>query len=257
MQEGKKEKPNASNDWPRMPPKLPKQRTDLHRVNRLVHPMSNPKVASGEFAGEQRTNIRMSKLARIMQTSSAKSNWGEMAKMLFRSDPNSGRKQENQKLLPLQSATAEAAASSSYGIDQMQYLLFLMLVISVAEKRTQEVYGQDFAQRCDAISKRYNLNDDEYWKDGMTPAEWNDLNREFEERSLEILLQTLREYHQEEIAHLVETDGAEDFFQIIKNIRAQFLHVLTNSDSGSTNPLSTQSGSLPETLQSAEKDQDY
>jgi hypothetical protein len=254
-QKGKKEKRNVSNDSRKMPQNLPNSKPLPLLTHHLKKPMSKRKTDSATFVGGQRTNIRMSKLARSMQTSASKRNWSEMVKMLFRSDPAGGRKQELRKLVSLKAGPGlHDLASSSYSIDQVQYLLFLMLVISISEKRTQELYAKDFAQRCDAISKRYHLEDDQYWKDGTAPLEWNELSVEFEEHSLRILLQTLREYHQDDIAHLIESDGSEDFFQIINNIRAQFLLVLGNFDSGTSNPLSTQSGSLPETVQSSGKD---
>src|ERR1043166_2600468 len=146
--------------------------------------------ASDALTGEQRTNIRMSKLARTMQTAVAKTNWTEMVKMLFRSDPHSGRKDEIRKLTFLESHSL-LPHQATYSIDQVQYLFSLMLIISIAEKQTQEMYRQDFAQRCDAIGKEHKLADDEYWKDGAAPKEWNELAREFEKASLRILIETL------------------------------------------------------------------
>jgi len=143
--------------------------------------------------------------------------------------------------------------SSSYNFDQAQYLLLLMLIISIAEKRTQDLYVQNFAQRCDAIGKEHDLGDDEYWQNEAVPAEWSELNREFEEASRRILVETLSEYHQQEIAKLIETEGAEDFFEIIRNIRVQFSRVFTNSDPDNTHPPTDQSGSFPETLLSFRK----
>jgi len=173
--------------------------------------------------------------------------------MLFRADPHSGRKEESRKMISLNDSPSLPFQAASYSIDQIEYLLLLMLIISIAEKRTQELYDQEFAQRCDAILKKYNLQDDEYWKDRTTPSEWQDLNREFEKASLRILIETLSEYHQQEIADLIQTEGAEDFFEIIKNIRVQFAQVLTNSDPGTPNTQRSKSGAFPETLQSLQK----
>jgi len=219
----------------------------------MPRPMANSKPRiSGVLAGEQRTNIRMSKLARVLQTSAAKTNWSETVKMLFRADPSGGRNDEIGKMISIGLGSNKGDdVAASYSIDQLQYLLFLMLVISIAEKRTQDIYGQDFSQRCDAISKRYGLKDDEYWPDGGEPAEWKELNQEFEKRSLEILLETLSEYHHQEIASMIESEGLEEFFQIIKSIRTQFLRMLKTSEPGRMLRLSTESGSIPETLNSA------
>jgi hypothetical protein len=252
MQRGKKGKPNASNVSLKMPQKRISLKAAVLRKHRKTNLMTKPKSASNP-AGNQRTNIRMSKLARATQTSAAKTNWTDMVKMLFRADPHSGRKEEVRKLISLKHGPVLPVQAASYSIDQIEYLFLLMLIISIAEKRTQELYAQEFSQRCDAIGKKYNLQDDEYWKDGTAPSEWHELNREFEKASLRILIETLSEYHQQEIADLIQTDGPEDFFEIIKNIRVQFVRVLTDSDPGGPNMQRSKAGSFPETLQSLHK----
>src|ERR1043166_852475 len=91
---------------------------------------NNAKRASNALLGEQRTNIRMSKLARTMQTAAAKINWSEMVKMLFRADPHSGRKDEIRKLIS-PGFESSLPYQASYSIDQVQYLLSLLLIISI------------------------------------------------------------------------------------------------------------------------------
>lgn len=188
--------------------------------------MTKRKNKQGLLIEDQRTSIRTSKVARTIQSAAAKTNWNEMAKMLFRVDPNHGRQDEIRKLLSSGNKTAITEdARAAFGVDQHQYALILMLIISIAEKRTQELYEKTFSQRCDAISKNHDLKDDQYWTAGKAPAEWEDLNTEFEQRSTQILLETLKEYHQDEIAEMVQTDGAEPLYNIIKGIKARFLNL--------------------------------
>jgi hypothetical protein len=103
-----------------------------------------------------------------------------------------------------------------------------MVIISIAEKRTQEIYEKNFSQRCDAISKTHDLKDNEYWSSGKVPAEWDELNAEFEQCSNKILVDTLREYDQEEIADLVQDDGPEQIFNVIQNIKSRYLNAIKN-----------------------------
>lgn len=191
----------------------------------------------------------MSKLARAVQSAAAKTNWNDMVKVLFRADPNQGRPGVMRTLTSTGKHSAEAGGSTSYSLDQFQYILTLMLIVSIAQKRTQEMYGQGFADRCDDISKDHQLQDDQYWATGNVPGEWLDLNNEFEQRSQKILLETLREYHQDEIADLVEADGADQLFSIIRNVRSQFMKVLENSAPATENATAPKVGSIPETLQ--------
>jgi hypothetical protein len=207
--------------------------------------MTKRKRQAVPFSGDQRISIRMSKVSRMLQSTAAKTNWEQMVKLLFRTDPDGGRKEEIGKLLPL-----SRPGRASYGSDQLQYMLFLMLVISIAEQRTQESYGKDFAERCDQISKQHELKDDEYWKDGQVPPEWEELNHEFEQNSLSILIQTLKEYNQNDIASLVEKGGLEQLFEILKSIKSQFLRVLKNAEPGTSDRFG-HSGSIPEALQSS------
>jgi hypothetical protein len=192
----------------------------------------------------------MSKAARGLQGRASNSNWTELVKMLFRTDPHGGRKQEILRLFPVTPISNEGDAHfPSYTEDQWQYLLFLLLVISIAEKRTGDMYARDFAERCDSISKCHDLKDHEYWDEGKAPIEWNKLNEEFEKRSLEILLQTLNEYQQQEIATLViKANGLDEFFLIIRNIRAQFMRMLKVYAQGDAAPHTANFGSIPETL---------
>ena len=194
----------------------------------------------------------MSKLARAVQAATTNTKWSEMARMLFRADTNLGRREETGRLRSEQKKSAIVEnAGASYNTDQLQYILILMLILTTAEKRSQEMYQQSFAARCDAISNAYDLKDDQYWADGKVPAEWDQLDAEFEQRSLQILLDALREYHLDEVADLIQTDGPEQLFDIIRNIETQFLNVLKYPPAGISEAGSAESGSIPETLQSS------
>lgn len=212
--------------------------------------MKKSKTAASPSADKnRRTNIRMSKLGRSIQSSTAETNWGEMVKMLFEADPNGGRKAENRRLISLRSRSPESTNHASYSNDQMQYILFLMLIVSTAEKRIQELYRKEFSDRCDAISKQHGLKEDEYWPEGKEPEEWQNLNKEFEQQAIRIHLKTLREYHQDEIADMVEADGLEELFAIMTTIRSQFVTMLKNFQGTSERQLGTD-GAIPEMLQS-------
>lgn len=210
--------------------------------------MTTSKKALGVFSGDQRTSICMSKLGRTLQSSAAKANWNEMVKMLFWADPHQGRPGEIRKLVPF-ADSSQVVDGASYNPDQFQYILMLMLIISTAEKRTEELYGRLFSERCDAISKEHELQDDQYWTAEKVPAEWVDLNAEFEQRSRQILLATLREYHQDEIADMVESDGPDQLFSIIQKVKSQFLNLLENVTPGAETETYSRKGSIPETLQ--------
>jgi len=93
------------------------------------------------------------------------------------------------------------------------------------------------------------LTEDQYGIDGKTPAEWQQLDVEFEKRSLQILMETLREYSMDEIADHVKAAGARQFLEIIGNIEAQFIKVLTRPIAGLLNRTMGERGSIPETLQ--------
>lgn len=212
--------------------------------------MMNRKKGLGSSSGDQQTSINMSKLARAVQSAAAKTNWNEMVKVLFRADPHQGRPSAMRTLTSSGKHSPGVAGSiASYSLDQFQYILTLMLIISVAEKRTQEMYGQGFADRCDDISKDHQLQDDQYWTIGNVPGEWSDLTTEFEQRSQKILLETLREYHQDEIADLVESNGPDQLFSIIRSVKSQFLKVLENSAPAAETAIESKEGSIPETLQ--------
>ena len=175
-----------------------------------------------------------------------------MAKILFSADDNLGRRQEAGKLLLLRNRSiGKERVSPSYSTDQLQYMLLLMLILTTAEKRTQEMYEESFASRCDAVSKAHSLKDDEYWIDGSVPSAWKKLDAEFERRSLQILLDTLREYHLNELADQVQSQGSEQLFDIIRNIENQFLSVLKYPDARGLKASDSKGGSLPETLQSS------
>jgi hypothetical protein len=203
-----------------------------------------------DFSADQRTNIRMSKLARAMGSVTAQTNWKRMAQVLFRADPHLDRQEKIRALLfpncPLQPGEA---SDSSYGTDEFQSILILMLVISIAEKRTQELYQKEFSRRCDEISTKYGLKDDQYWDEGKAPAEWEELSAKFEQQSLAILVQTLREYGQTAIADLVNTDGAEEFFCLIGSLKGQFMKVLdTFHPEAAEDRTELKQASLPEAL---------
>jgi hypothetical protein len=196
------------------------------------------------------TSIRMSKVARSIQTASAKTNWTEMTKLLFWADWDQSRHDEVVRLhLYGRRKRPEEEANPSYNVDQLQYILILMLVLTTAEKRTQEMYRLEFAQQCDQISVTHGLSEDQYWKDDKTPEEWRQLDVEFEKRSLQILLETLREYSMDEIAEHVQVAGARQFLEIIGNIEAQFVKVITHPIAGMLNRSMGERGSIPETLQ--------
>jgi hypothetical protein len=215
--------------------------------------MKKVRSAKDPLASDQRTNIRMSKIARELQSAAAKTKWEDMVKLLYRADPFSGRNDVIRKMIFEDKYSQNTASDrSSYSMDQLQYALFLMLIISVAEKRTQELYGHEFAQRCEDISREHRLRDNEYWTIGQVPAEWKALDHEFEQNSLRILLETLRAYHQNEIADLVETGGLEQLFDIIKTIKFQFAKVLSHATPGTSYQLG-QAGAVPETLQSSRR----
>lgn len=202
--------------------------------------------------GSQKTHLRTSKLSRAIQSATARTNWTEMAKILFSADDNLGRRQESGKLISLRNRSIRKDESTaSYSTDQLQYTLLLMLVLTTAEKRTQELYQERFASRCDAISNAHSLKDDQYWADDGIPPAWKELDAEFERCSLQILIDTLREYQLNDLADRVQTEGSEQLFEIIRNIESQFLTVLKHPDQEGLTANASGSGSLPETLQSA------
>lgn len=209
----------------------------------------NNKLGLGIFSGNRRTSIRMSKLARTLQTAAAKTNWEETVKMLFWADMDRGRSNEVRKMVSLENRDATRGAAESYSSDQFQYMLLLMLIISIAEKRTQDIYNKEFADRCDVISKDHDLQDDRFWEDGNVPPEWEALNQEFEDRSMKILQETLQEYGQNDLANLIKTDGPDQLFNIVDTVRSQFFKVLENSRLGNESPNSEKDNSIPESLQ--------
>jgi hypothetical protein len=200
--------------------------------------------------GKHKTSIRMSKTARSVQSTVAKTNWTDMAKSLFRADVDPGRRDALVRL-HLQNRKRLVEEHPSYNIDQLQYILLVMLVLTTAEKRTQEMYQRDFSQRCDQISATHGLLEDQYWIDGEIPLEWQTLDNEFEKRSVQILLDALREYSLDEIADQVETSGARQFLEMIGNIEPQFIKVLTEPIAGLFTRSLGKHGSIPETLQTA------
>jgi len=188
----------------------------------------------------------MSKLARTRQGITAETNWSEMVKVLFWADANNGRRSEIRKLF-LENRSATTDTITSYNPDQFQYTLVLLLVISTAEKRVQELYQERFAEHCDAISREHQLKDDQFWT-GEMPAEWTTLEQEFDQESLKIYLAVLREYSLDDVAMLVEADGLDQLFNIIESLKSQFLRALENSDA-TKQKAASESGSFPESLQ--------
>ena len=118
--------------------------------------------------------------------------------------------------------------NTNYSGGQLHYTVILMVIISIAEKRTEEHYEKNFSSRCDAISKTYDLKDDQYWTSDRVPAEWEKLNTEFEQDSRRILVDTLREYDQKEIADLVQQHGPDQIFNVIQKIKSQYLKAIKN-----------------------------
>ena len=205
------------------------------------------KIPSISLQSSGRTNIRMSKRGRALQTSTAQLNWGEMVKMLFEVDPNGGRKAENGRLISLRRNLPEIDKQASYANDQIQYILFLTLIVSTAEKRIDELYRKSFAEKCDAISESHGLKDEEYWPEGKEPEEWQNLNDQFEKEAIQIHLATLREYHQNEIADMVEHHGLEQLFDIMSTIRSQFVAMIKSFQGNAEGQFGSE-GTLPEML---------
>lgn len=166
---------------------------------------------------------------RIIQSAAAKTNWNEMAKMLFRTDGDQSKQGEIGELIsPQEKLTIAGFNNANYSSGQLHYTIILMVIVSIAEKRTEELYEKNFSQRCDEISKQYDLKDDQYWTWDQIPAEWEKLNAEFERDSSKILVDTLREYDQKEIADLVQEDGPEQIFNVIQRIKSGYLDALKN-----------------------------
>jgi hypothetical protein len=174
-----------------------------------------------------------------------------MAKILFWGDPDRGRHDEVTRLLSEgKKRIPSAPANASYGGDQLQYLLTVMLILTVAEKRTEFLYQRDFAKRCDDISDRYGLENNQYWSDEEIPAEWKALDAEFEQQSSQILLVTLKEYQLDDIAERVRTKGPKQLYDIVANLKDQFFKVLKHFAEGNSAGTSGKIGSIPETLES-------
>lgn len=66
----------------------------------------------------QFTNIRMSKLDRLRESAKAKTNWSEMAKMLFRNDDDQSRQKEMGNFISPEGKLLIAALNSpAWGAD--------------------------------------------------------------------------------------------------------------------------------------------
>ncbi len=187
--------------------------------------MKTARKSSAASKSRSRLNIRMSRVSRILQSEMAKANWSEMAKMLFRSDHDEGRVTATGKLPKYRRQSSVFEKSLESTTDRRQYFLVLMFILTIAEKRSQEVYQREFAERCDAISLAHGLKESDYWKDGNIPAEWQILDKEFEKRSIQILLSTLREYSMTEIADQIEHGGPNEFTKLINNVESQVLSI--------------------------------
>lgn len=189
--------------------------------------MKNP--VSEDTSKNQSTNIRMSKLDRIAQSEKAQTNWREMAKILFVTEETQNKPMEIRTgILPEEKMVIAGFNQTGYKSGPFHDLLILMVIISVAEKRTQEIYQKDFSERCDNISVAHDLKDDHYWPAGKVPVAYEDLNLEFEQRSNQVLIATLREYNQNQIADLVEKDGPEQIFTVIQDIKGRYLDAIKN-----------------------------
>jgi hypothetical protein len=177
----------------------------------------------------QLTNIRMSKMDRLIQSAAAKTNWNEMAKMLFRTLGSQGPQGKISEFISPQETLAMGGFNNTnYSSGQLHYTVILMVIISIAEKRTEDHYEKNFSLRCDAIRKVYALKDDQYWTSDRVPTEWEKLNTEFEQDSRRILVDTLREYDQKEIADLVQQHGPDQIFNVIQKIKSQYLKAIKN-----------------------------
>ena len=198
----------------------------------------------------QRIDLGKSKLARMAESAVTSSNWSEMAKLLFCVDRNQGRQEEIEKLVHERRFPHSATNTPSYSSDQVQYVLLLMMVLMTAENRTQQVYREEFAQRCDQISSAHGLKDEQYWIQGSIPAEWQSLSDEFENRSTQILIATLREYNLNDFANLIERDGPGQFLEIIQKLEVQFLNIIQSTTFRLSEMSTEPDGSLPEILQS-------
>jgi hypothetical protein len=171
----------------------------------------------------------MSKQNRILQTETAKTNWREMAKILFVTEENQDEQIDTGKQIPTEECLMIAGFKNTNQNDgPFHNILILMVIVSVAEKRTQEIYESHFAERCNAISVAHDLKDDHYWPAGKVPVAYEDLNAEFERCSNQILIDTLREYDQNEIADLVQKDGPEQIFNVIQNAKSRYLDAIRN-----------------------------
>jgi hypothetical protein len=177
----------------------------------------------------QLTNIRMSKMDRLIQSAAAKTNWNEMAKMLFRTlGSQSPKGKISEFISPQETLAMGGFNNTNYSTGQLHYTVILMVIISIAEKRTEDHYEKNFSLRCDAIRKVYALKDDQYWTSDRVPTEWEKLNTEFEQDSRRILVDTLREYDQKEIADLVQQHGPDQIFNVIQKIKSQYLKAIKN-----------------------------
>ena len=210
--------------------------------------MSKTPITDAEKSRYSRINIRMSKLSRTLRSKGSKNNWTEMAKMLFWGDNDNSRQQIMKLISTKRRSSKSKDTAHSYTTEQLQYLLVLMLILTIAEKKTQEAYEKDFSERCDAITKDHGLEENQYWPDNKVPAEWEKLAAEFEERSVQILQDTLREYSMNEIADQVQLGGANEFFNIISNIEVQFFKVLRQPQKGKKEKGDGGFGSIPEAM---------
>jgi hypothetical protein len=164
-------------------------------------------------------NIRMSLFDRLPESSGAKTNWSDIAKIMFYNDEDFGRQKEMGKFTsPEETLLVAALNSPEWRKDQLRFVLLLIVIAGIAENRTQEIYEKDFSLRCDRLNQVQALKDDPYSEKG--PAEWEQLNEEFERVSNQILVGTLREYHQNQIADLVRIQGSDQIFEIIRSIQA-------------------------------------
>lgn len=203
-----------------------------------------------QSVNNQKIDIDRSKLARNVQSDITTRNRSEIGKLLFLADQNQGRREELARIFQMRrTADSRAGESASYGTDQIQYVLQLMLILTVAETRTQVVYSQDFSERCDRICAAHGLQDDQYWREEATPDEWRELVAEFEQRSIQILVETLREYNLDDIAELVQQNGTQELLDIIKSVEGQFLSILKDPSFRIRKMSMMRDGSIPETLQ--------
>jgi len=110
-------------------------------------------------------------------------------------------------------ATAEAAEAAGAVSSSVCFLLRVYGVERVHNERwLSGLYNSDLAKiksRMDAIRKREELNDDEFWRIGQGPEDWEELNEQYSQVLNVKFEEALREYGLSNIADLYHKDRKE------------------------------------------------